>query len=221
MRFSPGQLILHRNVRRGRVGWVRPGRVISDDARGLVLWIASGSVAGSEVADDGRNMRDMPFTEWVARPSYRVAVHRWEGPGVLKLLPSGPDGFAAHSVWWFRDAAGEFTGWYVNLEAPGVRWDDGELAGVDIIDQDLDIWVPPDRRWQWKDEEEFAERLAVPEHYWVPDAAPVRAEGERVIKLIEAGEFPFDGTWCDFRPDPAWPVPDRLPAGWDRPPARR
>ena len=28
-----------------------------------------------------------------------------------------------------------------------------------------------------------------------------------MIKLIEAGEFPFDGTWTDFRPDPAWPVP--------------
>ncbi|MFU8854788.1 hypothetical protein ACNAW0_28045 [Micromonospora sp. SL1-18] len=30
-------------------------------------------------------------------------------------------------------------------------------------------------------------------------------------KLIAAGEFPFDGTYTDFRPDHRWPVL-RLPA---------
>ena len=44
---------------------------------------------------------------------------------MLKFLPAG----AAHSVWWFRDDAGTFTSWYVNLEEPGVRWDDGVAAG--------------------------------------------------------------------------------------------
>jgi hypothetical protein len=80
--------------------------------------------------------------------------------------------------------------------------------------------VAPDLSWRWKDEDEFTERLAHPEHYWVPDSAAVRAEGRRVIEQAEAGEFPFDGTWCDFAPDPAWPVPTVLPEGWDRPPAR-
>ena len=83
-----------------------------------------------------------------------------------------------------------------------MRWDDGAVAGVDIVDQDLDVVVVPTAVWQWKDEDEFTERLAFPEHYWVPDEAAVRAEGQRVIKLIEAGEFPFDGTWADFRARP-------------------
>ncbi|HWG99877.1 MAG TPA: DUF402 domain-containing protein [Pilimelia sp.] len=214
-RFRPGRLIVHRNVRRGRIGWARPARVVSDDARGLLVWVARGSAVANEVAADGRGMRAMPFAEWVTQ-EHRTRVFRWQGPGVLKFLPAG----AAHSVWWFRDDADRFTGWYVNLEEPAVRWDDGDLAGVDMVDQDLDVWVPPDRRWSWKDEDEFAERLAFPEHYWVADAAAVRAEGERVIEIAEAGKFPFDGTWCDFRPDPAWPVPTALPPGWDRPPAR-
>nr|BFE56841.1 hypothetical protein GCM10020063_013670 [Dactylosporangium thailandense] len=25
------------------------------------------------------------------------------------------------------------------------------------------------------------------------------------------GEFPFDGTWQDFRPDPSWPMPNLPP----------
>jgi hypothetical protein len=219
VRFEPGRLILHRNVRHGRIGWVRPVRVVSDDDRGLLLWLARGTRVGHEVAADGRDMRDMPFAEWV-RLTYRIDQVAWHGPGVLMFLPATRNGFAAHSVWWFRNDVDAFTGWYVNLEDPGVRWDDGVLAGVDVVDQDLDVVVAPDRSWRWKDDDEFVERLALPDHYWVPDEAAVRAEGKRVVALVEAGEFPFDGTWCDFRPDPAWPVPTALPPGWQRPTAR-
>ncbi|WFE27320.1 DUF402 domain-containing protein [Solwaraspora sp. WMMD791] len=213
MRFAPGQLIMHRNVRRGRLGWVRPARVVADDERGLLLWVDRGTPVANEVADDGRGMRAMPFTEWITR-SYRIKHGCWLGPPVLKFLPAG----AAHSVWWFRDDAGRFLNWYVNLEEPGVRWVDDDLAGVDVVDQDLDVVVRPDLSWTWKDEEEFVERLAFPEHYWVADEAAVRAEGRRVIAIAEAGQFPFDGTWCDFRPDPGWQPPAALPPGWDRPP---
>jgi predicted RNA-binding protein associated with RNAse of E/G family len=118
-------------------------------------------------------------------------------------------------VWWFWDDDGQFECWYVNLEERAVRWDDGAVSGVDVVDQDLDVVVAPDHSWRWKDEDEFAERLAFPEHYWVRDEAAVWAEGRRVIKIAEAGEFPFDGTWTDFVPDPSWRVPE-LPAGWDR-----
>ncbi|WP_433391310.1 DUF402 domain-containing protein [Micromonospora sp. KLBMP9576] len=215
MRFEPGRLVVHRNVRRGRIGWARAARVVSDDERGLLLWVARDAPTASEVTEAGRGMRAVPFAEWITS-SYRLAPGRWNGPPLLAFLPTG----AAHSVWWFRDAYDRFSAWYVNLEEPGVRWDDGSLAGVDMVDQDLDVIVRPDRDWEWKDEEEFAERLAFPEHYWVADADAVRAEGKRVIASAEAGEFPFDGTWCDFTPPPDWTTPDELPPGWDRPPVR-
>jgi len=79
------------------------------------------------------------------------------------------------------------------------------------------VVVHPDRRWEWKDEDEFAARLAMPDAYWVEDEERVRRAGKEVIALVEAGTFPFDGTWCDFRPDPAWPaIPTDFPAGGDR-----
>ncbi len=215
MSFARGRLILHRNVRHGRLGWVRPGRVVSDDERGLLLWVAPRSPVAYEIAEDGREMRAMPFAEWVTL-RYRLLVTTWQGPGVLKLTPPG----AAHSVWWFFTPEGRFRGWYVNLEEPAVRWDDGDLAGADMVDQDLDIQVEPDRSWRWKDEEEFVERLGFGSRYWDTDEAAVRAEAARVVKLVETGDFPFDGTWCDFQPDPQWTVPAALPAGWDRPPQR-
>jgi predicted RNA-binding protein associated with RNAse of E/G family len=215
MRFGQGRPVVYRNISGGRLVAVRPCRVIRDDDRGLLLWLARGSAIAVEVAADGRGVRDVPFAEWVTL-EHRLTTTTWQGPGILKFLPPGAD----HSVWFFRDDAGAFTGWYVNLEERAVRWDDGDLAGVDVVDQDLDIVVAPDRTWRWKDEDEFAERLALPEHYWVPDEAAVWAEGRRVIKVVEAGDFPFDGTWTDFRPDPSWSVPETLPSGWDRPVAR-
>jgi hypothetical protein len=213
MTFAPGRPVLYRNISNGVVVNVRPCRVISDDERGLLLWLARGSAMAVEVADDGRGIRTMPFTEWVGL-GHKLVETSWQGPGILKLLP--PD--ADHSVWFFRTDDGRFTGWYVNLEERGVRWDDGVVAGVDVVDQDLDVVVAPDRSWRWKDEDEFTERLALPQHYWVADEEAVRAEGLRVIKQIEAGDFPFDGTWTDFTPDPSWSVQESLPPGWDRPP---
>jgi hypothetical protein len=211
MRFEPGRVVLHRNTRRGRLAFVRPARVVSDDERGLLLWMARGTPSIDEVAADGRRTRGMPFTEWVTL-DYRLQEGSWEGPGILLFFP--PD--ADHSVWFFRTDEGAFTGWYVNLEERSMRWAADDLAGIDVVDQDLDIVVAPDRTWEWKDEDEFAERLALPEHYWVPDEAAVWAEGRRVIKLIEAGEFPFDGTWTDWTPEPDWRNPPPLPDGWDR-----
>jgi predicted RNA-binding protein associated with RNAse of E/G family len=190
--------------------------VVADDDRGLALWIAPGTAVAYEAAEDGRDMRAMSFAEWV-NCRYRLCPSTWTGWGMLLFTPRR----AAHSVWFRYGRAGRFDGWYVNLEEPAVRWDDDGLAGVDIVDQDLDLEIRPDRSWSWKDEDEFAERLRYPRQYWVTDGARVRHEGLRVARAARAGRFPFDGTWCTFRPDPRWPVPAELPLGSDRPPAPR
>jgi len=211
-RFEPGRLVLHRHFTARDLVFMPLVRVVADDDRGLLVWMAHGTPVLREVTLDGEGPRDMPFDEWLAAPKHMIeGVHR--GPDILKLLPPG----AAHAVWWLFNPGGGFAAWYVNLEAPAARWDDGAVAGVDTTDYDLDIWVWPDRSWEWKDDDELAERLAYPEHYWVTDPDAVWAEGARVVPRIEAGEFPFDGTWCDFRPDPLWTVPARVPAGWERP----
>jgi hypothetical protein len=214
MGFLPGRLLLHRGFHRDRLSWITVNRVVADDSRGVLMWRAPGGVHVRLVAQDGRSLRDMPFTEWAGLPT-RLEHTRWRWMSVLTLIPP----HASHSVWWIFHED-RFANWYVNLEEPSVRWDDGDVCGVDFSDQDLDIVVEPDRSWSWKDEDEFTERLALPEHYWVADEAAVRAEGARVIPIIEAGSFPFDGSWCAFRPDPLWTMPAALPPGWNRPRAR-
>ena len=207
-----GATVVHRFFARDTLVFARAARVVVNDARGTCLWLPNGVPAAIRLAHDGRGIRDMPFVEWVKQPT-RLTERRWWGPDILMYFP--PSG--SHSVWLFWDARGEFSGWYVNLETAPVWWTDGDVSGVDTTDHDLDIVVHPDRRWEWKDEDEFTERLAFPEHYWVDDEAAVRLEGERVVSLIERGAFPFDGTFCDFRPDRSWNLPPHFPDGWDSP----
>ncbi|MGH3449473.1 MAG: DUF402 domain-containing protein [Haloechinothrix sp.] len=197
--------MLVRYWRHDHIREVRAGRLISDDERGLV-WVPGGAPLMRRQTVDGRRPRALAeqlAAEWEIVPT------SWSGHGILMFFPAGG---AAYSVWWFFHDDGSFRGWYVNLEEPAARGS----GHVDTVDHALDLWATPSEGWRWKDEEEFAERTGH-EWYWTAEqTAEILAEGERVIKLIEAGEFPFDGTWCSFRPDPAWPVPE-LPADWDRP----
>ncbi|MFC7480666.1 DUF402 domain-containing protein [Luedemannella flava] len=207
-----GRLILRRHFMRddllARV-WV--GRVAADDETGLWTWIATGSAYRDLGAADGRAFREVPFGEW-GRTATAMKELTWRND-VLMLHPRA----GAYSLWFFFDPDGGFRQWYVNLEEPGARWDDGGIAGIDTVDQDLDIVATADRAWRWKDEDEFADHLAHPDVYWVDDPEAVWAEGKRVVGLIESGAAPFDGRGCDFRPPAAWTPPVDMPAGWQRP----
>jgi hypothetical protein len=213
MRFQPGNLAVRRHFMRGHAmsrAWV--GRVAADDDRGLWLWFATGSAFRDIGAADGRTFREVPFQEWGRTPRAMREL-RWTGDVLMLHQPQ-----AAYSVWFFfRGTGGGFDGWYVNLERPGVRWAAAGLAGIDTVDYDLDIVVAPERTWRWKDEDEFRAHLAVPDVYWCDDEQSVRDTGREVVKLVEAREFPFDGSATSFRPDPQWTVPTAMPAGWDGP----
>lgn len=85
---------------------------------------------------------------------------------------------------------------------------------METTDHVLDIVIGPDRRWRWKDEEEFATHTGRTGYYDDAGARAIRAEGQRLVRLAESGVFPFDGTHLDFRPHLSWPLL-RLPVGWD------
>ncbi len=209
-KLAHGSLIVRRHFEHRRISRVWAGRVVSDDQRGLLIWIADGSAARDVGAADGRPFSEVPFAEWESTPK-ALDPAPWRGDALM-FHPPG----AGYSVWWFFDPGARFRCWYVNLERPAVRWADAGLAGIDTTDHDIDIVVGPGRDWEWKDEELFTEFLKY-EHYWVEDEAAVRAAGAQAVALIEQAAFPFDGTWCDFVPDDRWTVPRDLPPGWERP----
>ncbi|MGC5019959.1 DUF402 domain-containing protein [Micromonospora sp. DT47] len=202
MLFEPGKIINRRYLRGRWCTWVQPMRVIADNEDGLLLWHPAGSDFARLVDADGKTQHEVTVDR-MRDP--KLTVLTWQTYDILVLMPPQ----AAYSVWWFfRDGA--FTGWYVNLETPCHR----QPNGVDTNDLILDIVVTPDRQWEWKDVDEFDGRIGNPLYFDRATADAVRAEGERLIKLIAAGDFPFDGTYTDFRPDQRWPML-RLPATLD------
>ena len=117
---------------------------------------------------------------------------------------------ASHSVYVHWGRAGEFLGWYVNLEEP---WRETAL-GFDTTDHLLDVWIEPDRSWRWKDEDHLAEAVEIG-LFTAEKARTIRLEGERAIERIRAWTEPFNEGWPGWRPDREWPLP-AMPHGWDR-----
>ena len=187
--MQPETVVL-RYVFRGRI-WFAAPLLLVDEHEGLsALWLAPGTWRQSPQSP-GRD-RAIP-TDW------EVVARRWHEPGTLILVR--PD--VAHATWLFWRPDGALRSWYVNLQEPVRR----TRFGFDSMDQALDLIARPDGTWEWKDEDELAEQ--VDRGVWtVDEAAAIRREGERVLAA-----WPFPTGWEDFRPDPAWPVPE-LPEGW-------
>ncbi|MFE9817783.1 DUF402 domain-containing protein [Streptomyces sp. NPDC005773] len=199
---EPGQILHWNFFIGGHLSASVPVRLVERTPEGQLVWMETGTPMWCTALPRGAtHLRDIAPHERPAE-GYPVVAGRWPMGSALFYQPTG----AAHSVLWLFDRRQKFRGWYVNLER---RVHHG--ADIDIADHELDINVAPDRTWQWKDEDSFAEKTGHPAYWNAEEAMAIRTEGNRVARLAEAGTFPFDGSWCDFRPPPAWRTPPRPP----------
>jgi len=183
-----------------------------------VSWSSGDVVVRREVLNDGRCWLELPvivvrddtqlLATYIAPNApmrYPLGFHpwhpkeRWQGNGVLMLQRPGE----MHAVWvfWHGDKR-KFAGWYVNLQEPFRRTADG----FDTQDLELDIWIPRDGRWEWKDDELLEQRVAEG-RFTEAQARATRAEGERIVAELDAGRRWWDDAWASWAPDPAWPTP--------------
>ena len=188
-----------------------PMTCVEDSDERLILYMAHGTpyLGYPHLPVDGRAER-VADRAGVPRKPFRERVPLTWRNDTLRFFTPG----RAFQVWaGWTEGSWEFAWWYVNLEAPLVRTD----VGLDTRDHTLDIVATPDLEWRWKDEDEAAARV---EHGIdsAGFAAAVRAEGVRVVKLIERRAPPFGEDWAAWRPDSAWGVP-ALPEGWAEIPA--
>lgn len=191
--LSGGDVVLVRSVYRGRVRWAFPQRLVEDDGDRLVTYLAPGTPGASMGRDpDGRYLE-----RWARGDDPRR--HAWRDHHVLWITRRGD----AHSINIFWNEAWAFRSWYVNLQAPLTS----TRLGYDTTDHALDVVVAPDGVWRWKDEDDFAEAIALG-IFDDAQAAAVRAEGERVVAAR-----PWPTGWEAWRPDPGW-TPPSLPDDW-------
>lgn len=191
---APGDVIPIRHVQNGKVWFAEAAIVVEDRPERLVAFVPVGTEMRWGRVDWDTGVIDGPFHQ------------RRHTTDVLRIIESG----AQHMTSLFFTAnMARFICWYVDLTEPLCR----AGGGIVTFDRSLDIVVGPEGRWSWKDEDHFAH---IQRFGWITAerAQELREEGERIIARIEASAAPFDGTWLDWRPDPAWKPPE-LPVDWD------
>jgi len=200
LKFSPGDVLVTREVWRARFWAARAMVCLEDSADLIAMWLPRGAQCYFPRALDGGRLR-VPSEDWV------LYERIWDlHDNVVLVRPS--EAYALHLIF---EHDGTPRKLYVNLQEPLRR----TARGFDYMDLALDVVIAADRSaWEWKDEDDLAafvtHDLLTPEQ-----AAAVRAEGERVIALAEAGADLFDDPWRRWpRPD-GLPIPE-LPAGWDK-----
>ncbi|MEX0782617.1 MAG: DUF402 domain-containing protein [Dehalococcoidia bacterium] len=194
--FAPGETIFYRGIHITDSGAeppvvadVKPGIVVQDTPDLLAFWVLAGTPTKLSRPLDPAQPKPWFPGEWEL---VDAAWSRWNA-----LFLVEPEAWHATWVWWTPDL--EFLGWYVNLQEPLIRSADG----FDHRDLQLDIVVPPDRAWRWKDEDDLA-RSVETGVISADRAARTRAAAERVIPLIEGGAGPFTDAIASSRPDASW-----------------
>ncbi len=172
--------------------------VVRDTPDALVTYVPGGAPLG---------FPEGPWPTPDGRHAWSAKTH-WQGHGVLMAQEPG----ASYAVWHFWSGPERaFAGWYVNLQAPFRR----TAIGYDTQDLELDIWIPRDGPWTFKDMELLDVRAD--EGRWSrARAAEIRALGHELGARLARGERLWDEDWSTWVPDPAWRPPDALPDGWDR-----
>lgn len=194
-RFQHGETIIRREIMRGEPWIAWPHICVSDEPDLLVTYLPPG--AKWLFPSEG----EFPAGR---HPYEAQGKTEWTGHGMLAL--HFPDVDHSIHVFW-RGPERTFSGWYFNLQDAPRRTE----IGFDTLDHELDlVWAAGAPTWQWKDEDVFAVtgQLRYPGR-----TGQIRAEGERIGKLLDAGELWWDEAWASWVPPFDSPVPE-VPADW-------
>jgi hypothetical protein len=201
--FDPGDSIVFRGLGQGKIWYALPVMVVKEAPDLVALFWRAGTRGKFRGQTPGAKVTPQE----VISDQMVLFDKTWTETDVLMLVIPG----AAHAVYvMWEESQRKLRCWYVNLQQPLAR----TAIGFDTEDYWLDIVVSPDRsKWRWKDKDQFEEAVAMG-MYTPEKAREIRAEGERVIGLMQTNQPPFCGGWENWQAPGDWNIPC-LPDGWD------
>lgn len=209
MTIKPGTNIALRGMYNHRPWYVESAIVVKDTPQEVALLVAPGAeCAAPPEYIHGKHGESHQWDRWglMSGERWQLERYRWHTNRFLVLLESGKF-YSINYIW--NDASDAFLGYYVNFQLPFER----SQYGFDTFDLELDLVIDPELRWRWKDFEEYQQGIAKgclrPE--WGQGVEQAKAD---VFARLEGRLYPFDGTWFQWRPNPAWAA-SHLPEGWD------
>jgi hypothetical protein len=198
-----GEVVVFRGASRTRIWYALPVTVVQDSPDLIALYWPAGTRGKWRM----KASREKVTPGDVMGKPMELIDHTWNQTDVLMLITPG----AAHAVYVMLQAGTQnLVCWYINLQDPIRRMP----IGFDTCDHVLDLVVSHDKSaWHWKDEDQLEEAVAVG-MFTQQEARDIRAEGERVVRLIHENQPPFCDGWEKWIPPACWSIP-ALPDGWD------
>ena len=204
--WKPGDVVSWRGIYRERVWHAQTTIVVRDAPEEIVLTLLPGTEC---IAPEGYlSGKDSNKRRWNFKDKdWEIQNYLWRTNRLLLLLESEK----YYSIMHFWDhASNEFLCYYINFQLPFKR----NADCVDTLDLDLDIIIRPDLSFLWKDEDDYQKAIdhGVISPEWIQGIDGAKKE---IFDKLERRQYPFDGYWLNWTPDPSW-SPPKLSVNWDK-----
>ena len=206
MMWNPGDIVAWRGIFNQRVWHVQPTIVVKDSPEEIVLTLLPGTECMAEEdyaggKKNGKRWWDFQDQHW------NLKKYTWRTNRLLLLLE--PQKYYS-TIYFWNNESNEFLCYYINFQLPFQR----SHCGVDTLDLDLDLVINPDFSYEWKDEDDYQKAIdngvIIPE--WTQEIEMAKKE---VFNKLEKRQYPYDGSWLNWVPDPNW-SPPKLRENWDK-----
>ena len=204
--WKPGEVVSWRGIYRERVWHVQPTLVVKDSPEELVLTLLPETECSAEETyptgkQNGNRRWDFKDSDW------KLEKYTWRTNRLLLIFE--PEKFYSTIYFWNHER-NDFLCYYINFQLPFKR----NNNSVDTLDLDLDLIINPDFSFEWKDEDDYQKAIdhgiIFPE--WVQGIEDAKKD---VFARLEVRQYPFDGKWLNWIPNPNW-TPPTLPENWDK-----
>ena len=204
--WRSGDVIVWRGIYRNQVWHAQPVIVVKDTPEEMCVTLLPGTEC---VAPEGYlDGKDSAKRRWSFKEKdWKLENYAWRTNRLLILLE--PDTYYSTMFFWRADS-NDFLLYYINFQLPFQR----SHCGIDTLDLDLDLIINPDFSFRWKDEDDY--QKAIDHEVIMPEwTQAIEVAKNEIFNKLEKRQYPYDGSWLNWMPDPNW-LPPKLPKNWDK-----